>query len=262
MIFIPIGLAGIAVILFFVGRGQNKKAYDMKSVQTSTAAELARSAADVSKEIGVGSFSQQAEVKGTAECASPLKSEMNGSDCVWYRSTVTREYEESYTERDSEGHTKTGTRRGSETVSSNERSVPFQLRDESGTITIDPEGASIDGERIVSQFEQGDRGPSLSFGNFRLNLGALGSGRRTIGYKLEEWAITLGKRLYVLGEARDDENRLRIGKPAKKGERFIISVKSEEDLTKSAESGAKIMSIVAIVLGVGAIVSAVVILFF
>ena len=260
MIFIPVGLAAVAVILFFVGRSQGSKALDIASTETSTAAGLATEASDVAKEIGAGSFTKVAELKGLVECGRPLTADMSGTECVWYRSTVTREYEESYTERDSDGKTRTGTRRGSENVSTNERRTPFMVRDDTGAVEVDPEGAPVEGVKVLSKFEQGDRGPSISIGSFKLSLGALGGGRRTIGYRLEESALPLGARVYVLGEARDDGGALRVAKPAAKGGRFIITVKSEEQLLKSAKTGSKVSGIIAVVLAVAAVVSLVLIL--
>lgn len=254
MIFIPIGLAAVAVILFFVGRSKGSKALEMQSTETSTAAALATSAADVAKELGAGSFSQVAEIKGTVECATPLTSELSGTACVWFRSTVTREYEEQHTERDSEGHTRTVTRRGSENVSTNERRTRFEVRDATGVTTVDPEGAKLDGERILQRFEQGDRGPALSIGSLRIPLAALGLGRRTLGYKLEEWAIPVGRNIYVLGEARDSGGSLVVAKPAAKGGRFIVSLKSEEELVKSAKTGSSVLTIIAGVCAAGAAV--------
>jgi hypothetical protein len=255
MIFIPIGLAAVALILFFSGRSQGKKALDIASTETSTAAGMAQEAADVAREIGAGSFTKVAEVKGTVECSAPLMAEMSGIDCVWYRSTVVREYEESYTESDSEGRTKTGTRRGSETVSTNERRIRFMVRDATGTTEVDPDGGPIDGERVLSRFEQGEVGPALSIGGFSLSLSAIGGGRRTLGYKIEEWALPLGARVYVLGEAKDEDGALRIAKPAAKGGRFIITMKSEEQLLSSAKTGSKVLNIIAAVLVAGAVVT-------
>ncbi len=260
MIFLPISLAALAVVFFLIGRSQGNKALDIASTETITAAGLATEASDVAKEIGAGSYTKVAEVKGIVECTNPLSSEMSGTQCAWYRSTVVREYEETYTERDSDGKSRTATRRGSETVSTNERRTAFLVRDESGATEVDPEGAPIDGERVLSQFEQGDRGSSISIGGFRVSIGALGAGRRTIGYKLEEWALPLGARVYVLGEAKDDGGRLRIAKPSAKGGRFIVSMKSEEQLLKSAKTGSNVLRILAIVSAVAAAVLLVLVL--
>jgi len=254
MIFIPIGLVAVSVVLFLIGRSQGNKALDIQSTETSTAAGLATEASDVAREIGAGSFTKVTEIKGLVECPSPLTSEMSGTACVWYRSTVTREYEESYTERDSDGKTRSGTRRGTETVSKNERRTPFLVRDETGAVEVEPDGAPVEGVKVLSKFEQGDRGSTLSIGSFRLSLGAIGGGRRTIGYKLEELALPVGARVYVLGEARDDGGRLRVARPAAKGGRFIITVKSEEQLVESARTGSRVTTVISAVCAVAAIV--------
>lgn len=245
MIFIPAGLAALAVLFFFLGRGQGRKAYDMQTTETSSAADLVRLASDIAKEIGAGSLAQAAELKGAIECDAPLSAEMSGTGCVWYRSVVTREYEEPYTEQDSDGKTRSGTRRGSETVSSNERRVSFRVRDATGACEVDPEGAAMDGERVLSRFERGDQGPSLSFGGLTVRLGGIGPGRRTIGYRLEEWAVPTGRTVYVLGEARDDGGRLRVAKPSAKGGRFLVSLKTEEELVRAAKSGSTTLTVLA-----------------
>jgi hypothetical protein len=127
-------------------------------------------------------------------------------------------------------------------------------------VEIDPEGAPIEGERVLSKFEQGDVGPAISIGGFRLSIGAIGGGRRTIGYKLEEWALPLGARVYALGEARDDGGRLRVAKPSAKGGRFIISVKSEEQLLSSAKTGSNVLRVLSAVFIAAAAVLVVLIL--
>jgi hypothetical protein len=260
MIFIPAGLAAIAVLFFFLGRKQGKKALDMQATETSTSADIQRLAKDIATEIGPGALNQTAELKGLVECSSPLKAEMSGTECVWYRSTVTREYEESYTEKDSNGNTRHATRRGSENVSTNERRLPFMIKDETGAIEVDPEGAAMDGERVLSRFEQGEPGATMRIGNFSMHIGAIGSGRRTLGYKLEEWAIPTGRNIYVLGEARDDGGRLRIAKPGTKGGRFLISLKSEEHLVKAAKTGSTVLGVLSAVFGVAAVVVLVLVL--
>ena len=251
----------IAVGMVFGSRSQKKKLGEIKGTETSTAASLADLASSVAKEIGAGSFNQIAEVKGTVECASPLESELSKTACVYYSMSVTREYEETYWENDQNNNRVQKTRRGSESVASNTRSVSFLVRDASGTIAVDPDGASFVDEKVFSQFQQGEgRGASMRFGSYSFDPGrfaAIGGGRRTLGYRLEESAIPVGRPMYVLGEAVDSEGRLRIRKPDKKGASFIVSLKSEEQLVKGAASSAKglvIAAVIAAVLGVAAIV--------
>ena len=142
--------------------------------------------------------------------------------------------------------------------------VPFMVRDSTGTIEVDPAGASIVDEKVFSQFQQGEAGgDGFRFGRFSFGSGfaALAGGRRTIGYRLEESAVPVGRPIFVLGEAVDSGGRLRIGKPAKKGASFIVSLKSEEQLESGAKaltSGLLIAAIVSAALGVAALIFGVV----
>ncbi len=257
MIFLAAFLAAGAVVLIIVGQVQRSKARDIMQAETVSAATLATESADIAKEIGGGAFSRYVELKGIVESASPLVSEIEGSPCVHYRSVVTREYEERYEEKDSEGHYQSRTRRASEVVARNERSQPFMLRDDSGAVEIDPTGAKIEAEKSLSRFDQGSQ-PAPSLGSLLLNLAAEGlGGRRTLGYRLEEWTIPLGKRLYVLGEVSDVEGRLRVKKPTEKGRRFLISVRSEEEIVKGAQGAFTILSVLGGVLAAGALALAV-----
>ncbi|MEW5815220.1 MAG: E3 ubiquitin ligase family protein [Spirochaetota bacterium] len=255
----PFIIIGAVLILGAVGlvlgsQAQKRKLAQIKGTQTSTSAELADLAASVAKEIGAGSFNQIAEVKGTVECAEPLESELSRTACIYYSMNVTREYEETYWENDDKGNRRQRIRRGSESVASNTRSVPFFVRDTAGTIAVDPDGASFVAEKVFSQFKQGDfQGGGLQFGRYSFDPGrfaALAGGRRTIGYRFEESAVPIGRTIYVLGEAVDSDGRLRICKPDKKGASFIVSLKSEEQLVKGAQSTAKGLTIVAVIAGV------------
>jgi hypothetical protein len=257
-------IIGIVLVLgavgMFIGAGaQKRKLTRIKATETSTAADLAALAASVGKEIGPGSFNQVAEVKGVIECGGPLVSELTQTACVYYSMSVTREYEETYWENDDKGNRVQRTRRGSEPVAGNTRSIGFLVRDKTGAIAVDPTGASFVSEKALSRFEQGTVDGGLKLGRFTFDLArlAIGGGRRTIGFRYEESVIPVGRDVYVLGEAVDSGDRLRIGKPAQKGAGFIVSLKSEEELVKGAEAvstGLTIGSAVAAVGGIACVV--------
>lgn len=253
MYIVSAALAVISVILFVSAGKKKNLVSDMKGTITSSSAEITDLAKSVGQEIGTGSFSQKVELTGRVKCSQPLVSEMAEKQCVWYKATVHREYEETITEKDSEGRTKTRTQRGSELLTSNERHAEFELEDESGRIAINPAGAKIEGERVVNSFEPGEQNMSVGFGRFSFAIGRPSTGRRTLGYKLEEWAIELDRNIYVLGEARDDSGRLTVAKPGEKGSRYIISTKSKEDIVKAASKSGKTMSTISLVLIIGAI---------
>jgi hypothetical protein len=253
-------LAAGALTLFIIGQTQRAKARDIGQAEKVKAGDLALQSREVASEIGGGSFSRRVELRGEAEAAKPLSSEIGGLSCVYYRSIVTREYEESYEEKEGDGRYKVKTRRGSEVVARNERSIPFLLRDESGSIEVDPSGAKIEAEKTLSRFDAGVS-PSPTLGSFLVRLATEGlGGRRTLGYKLEEWTIPVGKRLYVLGEVSDAEGRLRVHRPTGKARRFLVSVRSAEDILRVARGVYVGLSVGAGFLAAGALALAILLL--
>jgi hypothetical protein len=256
MLFIFGAIALVVVpVLLLIRAAQARKLYQMQSVETSSVAQLEETRAQMQ-----GGFIQRAEVKGQAECDSPLAAEFTDSPCVAYSIKLVREYEETRWETDSEGHREQRTSRGSETLSSNERRLPFTLRDSTGGIKVIPDGAELVMESSLSRYETSFPGGRFSVGSFAFDLGqaALGGGRRTLGYRYEERIIPVGRELYVLGEAFDSGSGLAVRRSSTKGERFIISTKSEEELTASAAkavTGLLIGAICAACLGLGLLVA-------
>jgi hypothetical protein len=239
-------------IVFFLGGAflvynyfsQKRRLEALVGVETSTTASLQEICQGVANDIGKGSFGQVAEVKGVIECEQPLESEIAKQPCVYYSMAVTRKWEEEYTEKNSQtGKMERKTRQGSDTVSSNTRSVPFKVRDDTGTILVNPKDAKIDGERVVDRFEPEASVSSgkVSFGKFSISLGGIGAagGRRTLGYNFTETLLPLNRNVFVLGSASDSSGELMIQKPKEKKEQFLISLKSEEELLASAKSGTK-----------------------
>jgi hypothetical protein len=125
-------------------------------LHTSTAADLSALADSVAREIGAGSFNQVTEVKGAIECDAPLTGELSLVPCVHYAMSVRREWEETAWKTDSQGRRTEETRKGSDTVASNTRSVRFRVKDATGAVDVDPSAGKIDGEKAVSQFQPGE----------------------------------------------------------------------------------------------------------
>ena len=241
------------IVLYFRTRSQGML-LELRSTPISPAKDLQDLAGSVAAEIGSGGFRRYVSVAGTTQCASPLISELAQKECVYYAMSVEERYEESYTETDSNGRTQHKTRTASTTVSSNTRSVPFEVRDESGSVTINPEHAKISALKAVDKYEPHQAGmASLSFGGFSLNLGGSGS-RRVLGFHYTESLIPIGEPVYVAGEASDASSKLVIQKPGEKGKPFIVTCGTKEDVVKRRTTGIRIMLIVGILLAaVGAI---------
>jgi hypothetical protein len=256
-IVIGIALIAVGVGLVIARSVQANKLLQIKGTETSRVKDLADLAAEVAGEMGGGSsFNQITEIKGKAVSDVPLTSELAGAACVYYSMRVTREYEETYWETDSNGNRMQRTRRGQEVVAQNVRSAPFQADDGSGRILIRPDGALIVAEKAFSQFQPGEaRGTTLTFGGLSINIGGLNlGGRRTLGYRYEEELIPLGRELYILGEAVDSGGVLAVQKPGDKKSKFIISCKSEEELVRSTTSAITALLITGLIAGAGGVV--------
>ncbi len=233
----------VGIVLFFVQKSQKEKFQSIKTARSSTIGELQHTASEIAKEIGAGNWREYVKVRGTIECSEPLVSELKEETCVYYSMRVMREYEETVTTEDSEGNTTQETQRSSESVASNERSVPFTLRDATGSIPVNPTGGSggIETVSVLNEFRPDQAtGGMLSFGRFSRTLSSdLGGQRRTLGYRYSESILPLGRQVLVLANASDGEGQLALQKPTEAGQKFLISLKSEEDLAASAEKGAK-----------------------
>ena len=93
-------------------------------------------------------------------------------------------------------------------------------------------------------------GSYLKFGNFSLNIGGFnfgGDARRTLGYHIKESIFPLGRRVYILGIANDSTGELRVSRAINKGDKFIITTKSEEELIAQTKKSANILKIVALI---------------
>lgn len=228
-------LAAGGLLLFLRGKARDK-VLEIKSTTTSPVAELHEIRDGVASEIGPGGFSQGAEIKGTIECAEPLTAELSGTPCVWYSMSVQERYEDTYQEADAQGRVHMRTRTGTNAVAGNTRSVRFQLRDATGTVTVDPGRATVEGHTVLDRHEPASGTENtLQFGTFSFNLSPSPSGRRILGYHYTEQLIPLGGQVYVFGEANDRDGELVVREPMEKGKPFIISVRSEEEITKGLE---------------------------
>ena len=233
-------IAGIALLVIGAGlvlglRAQQGKLTDILGTETTTVAGLQELLREF-RERGGGQFQYQAELSGAIEADRPLISELAGQECVHYRMRVDREWEEEYWETDARtGRRELRTRRGCDTMASNERAVPFFLRDATGAIRVDPEGADIETTQVVDRFEPGEHpGGQISFGGFSLFLGSSpGGGRRTLGYRFQEWLTPVGHQAYLLGTVRDVAGGLRVCRPPEGKSRFLVSLRSEEELVRS-----------------------------
>jgi E3 Ubiquitin ligase len=244
--------------LFYASLNARRKLNAIADVDTSTIADLQQLHGGVAKEIGPGSFEQVVEIKGVMGCDQPLESEIAKTPCAYYAMRVSREWEETYSEYNSQTQRdERKTRRGSDIMAQNTRMVPFWVRDQTGEMGVHPAGAEIEGEQVIDQFHpEGSeaRGGTVTFGgfSFQVRMSEISGDRRTLGYRFQESILPLGRNVYVLGVASDSSGELTLQHPREQGQRFIISVRSEEELIASSRSsmiGLQIGAIVCVGLG-------------
>lgn len=210
-----------AAFLLWSWRSSRNDMTLMRATETTPAADVAH--------LPAGSL---VEVKGRLRCASPVTGELSNSPCAHYVSTVERDYE--ILEYDV--HRKTACRkRKTEIVKSITLFAPFEIEDASGRARVLPESAIIEGIEAVAREDlrrQEAEGESV----MQTALDTVNDTDRTLGFRYREMHLPLDVEIYVLGVVGEDRC---IGAPPQgaKGQRFLISVNSEE--ARAAELGSK-----------------------
>lgn len=237
----------IGVVLVLVGVGclygarlAQREVYAMVAAETLSVPEL-EELRHISDELGAtGGFRKTCEVVGDAH-PSPqglLRAELSGVECVWHRHRIERRYK--HYDRDSDGRTRVCTR--TETVAEHTSGPGFALIRDGRTIGVDHGGRRpTDVEQVASRFTEGEeRDP----GGWTGMLGTLVGGDRdvTIGYQHTEWALRPGTRMYVLGEVHDRIGPLVIGPPEDPKQPFVLSTKSEQQLTADARDEQRLLA--------------------
>ncbi|MFF9482562.1 GIDE domain-containing protein [Streptomyces sp. NPDC014733] len=222
--FLGIFLVGLGAVSAFQLLRARKRVHAMITTETLSARELAqlhRAAVDA---VGPGAFRQLAEVAGVTRpsAAGPLTSELSRTECVWYRTRITRRFET----RGSRPHQR---RRRNEVVSDFLSPTPFLVEDASGRTTVLPGDRMIDhAPKTHDRFEVYRPGHNKPLG--LLDIPGITRNERTLGFQQEEWTVAAGSRFYARGEAHDDERgELAVTAP-EDGSPFLLAAVSEQDL--------------------------------
>lgn len=187
---LPTGLGQLALLtgallgaLLAVGYGltELRTAYRMHTTKGHTVATIANHPGLV-------------EIEGVVSATTEtLAAPFTGTDCVVY------EYAIEELRRDQDGD------RTWKTIDSGEKRVPFRVEDDTGSVLVEPAGATLrlERERVVRARE--DETPPAAIGDFlsTLELGGFGI---NIGQdrRYTERRIDVGEPVYVFGPARHD----------------------------------------------------------
>jgi hypothetical protein len=125
------------------------------------------------------------------------------------------------------------TRSGSDLIAQNERRVPFWVQDATGRLLVIPAGARVELEQTVDRFEAGHAGGVERFWPWQPSPGS--GQRRTLGHRLREEVLPLGRTVYILGTATDRTGSLVIGALPESHEPFLVSLHTREQLLQTAQ---------------------------
>ena len=154
------------------------------------------------------------EINGRIDCMNPVFLPNWDIPCVWFTYKV--EAKEAYTDR--EGHRQTRWH----TLDNQTRSAQFQVVDESGSITVNPQGADLDG---TSKDYNGTQSSGL--------MGSLLGGHESLGQRVTSAYLEVGSSAYVLGKVAGSGGNLSF---VSGGAAYIISNRSEEQVLAGEET--------------------------
>ncbi|MBF0119467.1 MAG: AMIN domain-containing protein [Desulfobacterales bacterium] len=240
-------IVGIILIIASLGllwfrQNSAKKLQDIRDTETSKIDLHIETSQGIAKDMGSGYYAQYTEIKGAAVTDRPMISQFTKKECVYYRSQVTREWQEEVEDTDSKtGETRRRMERRSEVMADNVNSPDFWVDDGTGKLKIRPSGSQIEAMQVFDSFMPQNDPMLIS----KFNLSFLPH-TNTIGYRLKEWIIPTNQSLYIIGEISDKDGELSLKKPQDK-RTFIVSTKSENELIESSQKKILLATIGAII---------------
>lgn len=167
------GLALLVLSLYFW-----KRLNLIKNTPTSKVRSLAMGFVEV--------YGEVIPAKGTI-----LKSPLTNQDCVYYKYTI-------------EEYRKSGKNSKWVTIKSGNKSVPFYLKDNTGIVLVNPQGASVNVKRDYSLKPRGNLPASINKFLIDNNIkykGFLGLKRNL---RFREYKIEPGNKVFIMGTAADN----------------------------------------------------------
>jgi hypothetical protein len=168
------------------------------------------------------------EVKGSVMSDAPLQTYLTEKPSVWYEWSISEHWKKTERYRDKDGNQKTRTKSGWRKVDSGGSFQSFFLKDDTGELLIEPEGAKVDAPSTMSSSCSPtdpfyyEKGPDRSIAN------------STHRRRFSERSLTPNDELYILGPAK---LRQEVAKPmiaqSKEAKYYFISTKSETQIIRS-----------------------------
>ena len=255
-IIIPIVLivGGVLAMVFLRSQMANK-VREMKFMETTTVKDLLDMFSTMQSD-GLGDhFRHYVEVKGTVYSPETVRTPFSDREVAYCASKLAAVTQREERYRDNDGNMRTRIQKSEETITMEDSSNTLLFKDSSSDqcVVLDiKNGCSFDVPETFDRFENvGNLNRYSYFRNFHHNRANL------LGYRMQEKTVSLNQPLYVLGEAYKEGDIIHIGKPTDRDKTFIVSTKSEDEMSGKCESNAKFAffgGIAAIVVGVGLLI--------
>ena len=222
-----VGIIGVALGAGFIYLGRRQKGQQEKMAKTKVqpVAEL--------------QSGQVAEVYGQVISDHALTTPFSKRSCVYYDYELEKQVER----RDNEGRPT----REWENIAQDDERTSFWIKDKTGKIEVDPDGAEIDpedaGERYVQERDVMDM---PFFGEIRTSFGNQTRARERVLYT--------DTPAYVMGWVKESPDGLKLVKGQGS---MIISHRTEAEIEKSKARSAVIWKVVGWIFGVGGLIVAI-----
>jgi hypothetical protein len=288
MIWFGLVLIVIAAILVFVSQKSVARVHHMKATETSKIGNLLQTIGEIAADMPDGTalgYTEYVELKGYFGTDRPILGQLSGQPAAVVEVSVTHVFERYEETRDSQGRVRGSWRRSEDTMSRDRQATDFFLDDGTGRVRVKgSEKAELvkvrEEYRPSGAFANLGAGGVIGFGGVQLSFGGGQSGfaqgglrmsyagqgffndngRRTLGYRFVERALPLGRPSYALGElvATEDEGVvLRPPVDDEKKRPFVLAAQTEDELVRAATKKARILRIIAGVLGSGGVALAI-----
>lgn len=226
-------IAGGIVFILYKFNKTKKLVTEVKYMKTTKIPELKEMLNNMSSN-GVGDiYRHYVELKGTIDSEDEVITPYSECKVAYYNSKLYHVYQEETTKIDSNGNTSRNIHKKETIVNEDNSNSYIVLKDEEDNkvyVDVNSMGDKIQIEKSFEKFE-----PSNRIQNYRINLGSLNlnlntGNSKTLGYKMIEETIKIGKPGYVLGNAKLDGDKIVIERSEDK--ETIFAAKTEESMLR------------------------------
>lgn len=261
--FISVALIAAGLFLIFYQRNKiSDTVTEVQFLQTKTIDEVQKMFTTMDDMSMGENYREYVELKADVVSNCAVQTPYSQRDVAFYTSTLSQvsEISEQYKDKDGCMRTKTSKRENkiSDAVSSQTIEVTDASSEKSVVVELMASGCDLDIPKTFDKFEP--KNNMSRYNGFMSSYRNTAFGSETLGFKMTEKTIELGQKLYILGEAFREGDKIYIGKPQDSKKPFIVSTKSEEDLVNTHKKKAMMTLIGGIalcVLGVVLILTAI-----